>query len=368
MGTSYLGAAMKGIGDGGTVLSRTMIEEQARQDRWNEQLRNQRELEMLKQQGRLEMVEARQAGGGGGGGSRGSRGGGGVMDLSGGQGEEMLAAQMGMSVPDYRKFVEMERTGSDKAYRTDFTTMDDEFGAMKGSALPPDFEEFKKQKRAQRGKLMETYKFSDDTDKIAKGRQTDIESGLIEKAAGGDRGAVEGILASKGKDPRETDAKAKKAEAEAKDEEASAALRARTDPNARKTGGGGGGGRSGDPELGRLKAAQVSLDRSVASVDNQERALRSSIKDMSRTQRQAAEEELKALGEQRRALTSQKSSLLDKIVKLESAAPSGAATPSAAPTTALSGVAAPKTQAEFDALPRGAKFVNPKDGKTYTKK
>lgn len=38
------------------------------------------------------------------------------------------------------------------------------------------------------------------------------------------------------------------------------------------------------------------------------------------------------------------------------------------PAAAAPTLAQPKTQAEFDALPSGAKYINPKDGKTYTKK
>ena len=49
--------------------------------------------------------------------------------------------------------------------------------------------------------------------------------------------------------------------------------------------------------------------------------------------------------------------------KISEAAP--AAKPDAATSTS---VAAPVTQADFDKLPSGAKYRNPKDGKTYTKK
>lgn len=57
---------------------------------------------------------------------------------------------------------------------------------------------------------------------------------------------------------------------------------------------------------------------------------------------------------------------------IPSAAPEGA-TPAPVTTTgpaasAAPAIAQPKTQAEFDALPSGAKYINPKDGKTYTKK
>jgi hypothetical protein len=41
--------------------------------------------------------------------------------------------------------------------------------------------------------------------------------------------------------------------------------------------------------------------------------------------------------------------------------------PAAKPGAAPAGVATPKTQAEFDKLPDGAKYINPKDGLTYTK-
>lgn len=55
------------------------------------------------------------------------------------------------------------------------------------------------------------------------------------------------------------------------------------------------------------------------------------------------------------------------------AAGPASATPAPVATTgpaasAAPAIAQPKTQAEFDALPSGAKYINPKDGKTYTKK
>lgn len=50
-----------------------------------------------------------------------------------------------------------------------------------------------------------------------------------------------------------------------------------------------------------------------------------------------------------------------------SATPAPVATTGPAASVAPA-IAQPKTQAEFDALPSGAKYINPKDGKTYTKK
>ena len=47
--------------------------------------------------------------------------------------------------------------------------------------------------------------------------------------------------------------------------------------------------------------------------------------------------------------------------------PTGTPTPTPTPTPAPAGVATPKTQAEFDKLPDGAKYINPKDGLLYTK-
>lgn len=214
-----LAGALKGVGDGLQAYGRMSMEGEERRRRMQEERDMRLEVER-------ERAELR--------GPRGGGSGGGVLSADlvkeGGASEEMLAAQMGMSVPEYRKFVEMERTGSDAAYRRDEgAVMDDEYGQQKVTSLPPGFEEFKARKRAERGKLLETYAFSDDTDKIAEGRQTDKETSLLGDAAKGDQGARDALLVSKGKDPRET-----KAEADKDD---------RTDPNVRGGGGAGGGGK-----------------------------------------------------------------------------------------------------------------------------
>lgn len=211
----YGGALLNGLGAGGGVLANSMIQGIDRQQRWDDQQRNQLALEDERQKHRMELAQA-----------RGGRGG--PSPLS----EEQEAALMKMSVPEYRKFVEMEKTGSDEAYRHKFTTLDDNYGEMQGSALPPDFKAFVERKRAERAKMIETDRYTNDIDKIAKARGTDQETELIGKAATGDRKAGEGVLYAHGKDPMESAAKAKEREAEARKDD-------RTDPNAKKGGGGG---------------------------------------------------------------------------------------------------------------------------------
>jgi hypothetical protein len=69
-------------------------------------------------------------------------------------------------------------------------------------------------------------------DELAKGEQTVVETNLLEGTAKGDRTAAEALLVNKGKDPRETAARADAQTAEADKDR-------RTDPNARRGGGGG---------------------------------------------------------------------------------------------------------------------------------
>ena len=188
-----LTGALKGLGDGLQLYGQMAMQGEDRRRRMEEE----RQMRLDIERERASLREPRASGGGG------------ILsaDLAkeGGTAEEMMAAQMGMSVPEYRKFVQMERTGSDEAYRRDAgTVMDDQYGTQKVTTLPPGFEEFKARKRAERGKLLETYTFSDDADKIAKGRQTDKETSLLGDAAKGDQGARDALLVNKGKDPRET--------------------------------------------------------------------------------------------------------------------------------------------------------------------
>jgi hypothetical protein len=57
-----------------------------------------------------------------------------------------------------------------------------------------------------------------------------------------------------------------------------------------------------------------------------------------------------------------------KALERLTGSPTGAA-PAPAPTAAPApgGVAKPTTQAQFDALPKGARYINPSDGKEYVK-
>jgi hypothetical protein len=55
-----------------------------------------------------------------------------------------------------------------------------------------------------------------------------------------------------------------------------------------------------------------------------------------------------------------------KALERLTGSPTGAAA-APAPTAAPGGVAKPTTQAQFDALPKGARYINPSDGKEYTK-
>jgi hypothetical protein len=55
-----------------------------------------------------------------------------------------------------------------------------------------------------------------------------------------------------------------------------------------------------------------------------------------------------------------------KALERLTGSPTGAA-PAPAPTAAPGGVAKPTTQAQFDALPKGARYINPSDGKEYVK-
>jgi hypothetical protein len=55
------------------------------------------------------------------------------------------------------------------------------------------------------------------------------------------------------------------------------------------------------------------------------------------------------------------------LERLTGGAPTPIPSPSPAPVAAPGGVAKPTTQAQFDALPKGARYINPSDGKEYTK-
>jgi hypothetical protein len=224
------GAALQGLGAAGQTISRGMMDSVSRDDA-EERRRREREEE---RQFRMEEMRERETlrGGGATGGGRAPALSGVLASQMGEGGEDLIASRMGMSVPEYRSFVEAERTGDYSGFEVP-TAQEENFDGP-AKALPPGFEEFKARKRAERGKLLETYAFSGDADKIAGARQKDAETGLLSKAATGDQGARDALLVNRGKDPRETTARAA-------DEQAAADLRGRTNPNLR--GGGGGGAR-----------------------------------------------------------------------------------------------------------------------------
>lgn len=233
------GAIFQGIGAAGNTYADALLKsEMQRRDRDERALERRREFEDRAELQRELQAERLAAGGGGG-----KKSGGVLMDPA--REEEYLAMSSGMNTPDLQRFRTAEKTGDYSGYEVEQTQEGmerDANGRGPGApetrrVLPPDFEAFKARKRAEIARSMENVYFSGDVDKLAKGRQTDVETGVLKDAAKGDRTAQETLLLSKGKDPLETAARAEKAGAEAD-------LKNRTDPN-RPRGGGSGGGAGG---------------------------------------------------------------------------------------------------------------------------
>jgi hypothetical protein len=296
MSKYMVGAALKGIGDAGGILAQGMMSAYDRQQRTAEEDRRRKELEEQRHQDRIELLQMRQQGGSGGGKS----GGGFLAAEAGGSPDELMASQMGMSLPEYQRFVEAEKTGDYSAYNQT-TPVEDESGGHTRTGLPESFEAFKAEKRARRGKLMETYAFSGDINKIADSRATDQMVDLTGKAATGDRGAQEGVLVNKGKDPKETAAKGQKAEAEAD-------LKDRTDPNRPRSGGRG----------SSLPQDALNLRALVASLNQDVRSQRTIVSTSYGSKRAAEEEKLAAL-------EAELSRARSGLQKAESGAPASAA-------------------------------------------
>lgn len=223
---SIAGALMRGVGDAGSVFARGLLDQEEERRRREERIATERALI-------AERAAASRAPAAGGGRAAG-------VLMSPEQETEYLAAAMGTNQPELQRFREAERTGDYSAFRPNVgTVVDDEYGQQPVlGALPPEFEEFKKRKRAELAKALETVRFTDDIDKIAKGRQTDTETDLLGRSARGERGATEALLANRGRDPLETSARAERQGAEAD--------RARRPPTA------GGGGRASAPPVERL--------------------------------------------------------------------------------------------------------------------
>jgi hypothetical protein len=211
------GSLAQGLGNAATTVGQGMAQEQAETRRLEatmadraaareEALARMREnQEFRADEAEKNRIFREQMAGGVGGGGGGSGGGGG----GGGNGamlsDEAAAAKMDMSVPEYQQFRESERTGNYDAYKqsSPLPGPTENGEPLMGPAdLPAGFKDFIKAKRAQFAGMAEESAYRGNYDEITKGRRTQVgnefASGIVSGAMSTQAGA-ERIAATEGK-------------------------------------------------------------------------------------------------------------------------------------------------------------------------
>jgi hypothetical protein len=139
------------------------------------------------------------------------------------------------------------------------------------------------------------------------------------------------------------------------------------------TGGGRGGSSIESLDLRGLQTEATAAARAVESARKAAKEQRDAVKGAIGKEKEKAQEALTAAQEKLSNAEAYAAQVNRKISDFNSKRSSGTTTPKTGDnkpsesSASSSAVAKPKTQAEFDKLPPGALYVNPKDGKTYSK-
>ena len=330
-----------------------------------------------------------------GGGKSGSSGGGGksgginMEDLKpGGKFEMGVAAQMEMTVPQYTAFYNSMKTGDKSAFLENLTVSNkgiggagDEInaaatgtdvGSQTTKVLPAGFEDQYKAKMKKLGDLQESYALGGQYDDVMKGRQTKFQTGVGEGVLAGNikpGAGSEAVGASLAKERMKVEGGEKlnvftgessttpkglseiqenKAQAvKAKDAGGAKAPRVQSTKE--------------DSNGNMVLIMSDGTSKPLLEADGKPMQSAAFNKEVAKTIAKMEEESssFKKLSEEDKRKRAQER-LTGKMSE---------PTPTAKTDVASTGsVARPLTQADLDKVPVGGRFINPKDGKTYTKK
>lgn len=144
---------------------------------------------------RRELAAARAAPRSAGGGAAGGASSASARDMvEGSAGEEALAAQLGMSVPEFRRFRAAERTGDYEGAYGQERVVDDESGGHTARALPEGFKTWLAAKRKEFADASRLYVFGKDAKEVEQARGEQMENDVRAEIAGAqdDGGLISG--------------------------------------------------------------------------------------------------------------------------------------------------------------------------------
>ncbi len=389
---SNVGQAISGFGANvGNLMFKSIGDEAdrdariaARKEEWMARLEDRRDARTENNDLKRELLEMRLDAGAakasGSSSSGGKSGGINMEDIKpGGSQEVWMAAQMEMTVPQYTEFYNSMKSGDKTAFLQKVTTQAAPgMGAYQGQTaeqvsaetkmeLPAGFEAEYKAKMKKLGQLQESYALGGHYDDVMKGRQQGFQTGVGEKVLAGELKpgvASEAVAASLAKERMKVEGGEKLNVFTGESNTTPLGKSQINENNAQATKA---------KEAGGAKAPRVQSTKEDSNgnmilimsdgtskplLEKDGKPMQSSAfnKEVAKTITKMEEEssKFKNLSEKEKRAQAQER-LTGKLSE---------PTPAAASTS----VAAPVTQADFDKLPSGARYINPKDGKTYTKK
>lgn len=141
------------------------LDREAREALQREQIASREQIARENAELRRDMKSSRRSGGGGGGD---------FDSAEGSQDEEMLAAKMGMTLPEFRNFRKAQ-AGDTSGFAQD-AVVEDESGGHVSKQLPAGFDKFMETKRSEFSAAMEQYRFAKSSKDLAEGQGQRIEN------------------------------------------------------------------------------------------------------------------------------------------------------------------------------------------------
>lgn len=372
----------KGIADAGSTMGQFLFKDLlAQEDREYKAASRKEELAMRLEDRerdrelRREMAAGKEGGGGGQGGLK-------AEDYApGGKLAGMVAGKLGMTEPEYAQYYNARKSGdlSPFAKESTATYLDNEYGEQKVTtkSLPAGFETEFKAKTKALADLEEQYALGGRFDDVAKGRRTEfgtetgkgVLSGNINAGKGGQAVAVAEAK------PLMNVEGGEKYNQYTGESTTTPVGKSQITENLAQAGQAGALAKKYGKDIEKIDAEiaggmfNKNSSEKLTSMINSANATIKSLTEGSKGNTPEAKAEWQrqyddAVAVRDKATALQKGSLDAR----DTNKPAAPAKPEAKPEAAApAGVATPKTQAEFDKLPDGAKYINPKDGLTYTK-
>lgn len=369
------GGIGKGIADAGSQIAGLMYKgiaaEEDRKDRLAlkmydiEQRARDKEAD---RELRRDLLENKASSGGGGGGLA-------LKDINeGGAAEGIVARQAGMTVPELRALRNSSQTGDMTPFMQK-STVEDESGGHDVTALPPGFEKEYKAKLKALAAIEESYALGGKYDDVQKGRRTGQQIDATTRAEADPKQAGiigQAMAVGEGKDIVGGDSNVTRNKFTGETKVTPVGQSVINENNAQA---GAAGKGEKNKEFQGLQQERLAIDADLKRAEDQIKSLRKDTPKGWQDAVKAQEEKITRLESDKKLVTdrirtfTESESERGRGAKPKSETPKPSDNPKSGESSASSSaVAMPKTQAEFDKLPSGSLYVNPKDGLTYRKK